>query len=177
MQKALSPFILILGVNLIPFPAEAQEQPGCFMRGANGQPIDLGHLCRNNSSTSTVATSGIFQVPIKRREGGIPVIEVMFNGKQHFEMLLDTGATATVINPQMAQALAVKVEGTIPIGTAGGVVQAGVGRVVSAQAGGVTIKNLAVVISSSLPMGLLGQNFFGNHDVTIKANVIEFRIR
>jgi aspartyl protease family protein len=36
---------------------------------------------------------------------------------------------------------------------------------------------MVVAISSSLPLGLLGQNFFGHYDVTIKQDVIEFRLR
>ena len=34
------------------------------------------------------AKSGVFQAKIKRRKANIPVIEVTFNGKQKFEMIL-----------------------------------------------------------------------------------------
>jgi aspartyl protease family protein len=57
------------------------------------------------------------------------------------------------------------------------VIQAGIGRVASVQAGGLVIKDVDVVISPHLPIGLLGQNFFGGHDITIRDNVIELRIR
>jgi aspartyl protease family protein len=45
------------------------------------------------------------------------------------------------------------------------------------EAGGIVAKNVVVGISPSLSLGLLGQDFLGHFDVTIKKNVIEFRAR
>lgn len=136
----------------------------------NGNVIDLGSLCPSG-------TSGPLQAPIKRREAGIPVIDVTFNGRQTFEMLLDTGASATAITPQMARTLGVVPEGTAIFETAGGRVQALLGRVKSVAAGGVVTNNIVVSINDFLPIGLLGQDFFGSYDVVIKQHVVEFRPR
>lgn len=138
------------------------------MRSEGGNVIDLSRLCRAPQP---------LQAPIKRREGGIPVIDVTFNGRQRFEMLVDTGASGTVITPQMARALGVASEGMAAFNTAGGVVQSPVGRVKSMAAGGVMVENVPVSINEFLPMGLLGQDFFGSYDVIIKQNAIEFRSR
>ena len=74
----------------------------------NGNSIDLGHLCQSNATNSrpTVKntsnqtqsiTNGVHIIPIKHRRSGIPVIDVKFNDKYIFEMMLDTGASGVVI--------------------------------------------------------------------------------
>jgi hypothetical protein len=45
------------------------------------------------------------------------------------------------------------------------------------QAGGLEVKNVRVAIAPKLEMGLLGHDFFGNKDITIKKDVVEFRNR
>lgn len=177
MKRFLSTLIAAVGVAWTPLTSHSQEQPGCFMRHANGRQIDLTHLCVGNSPQKTAPAANGYSLPIKRREGGTPVVEVTFNGKKRFEMLFDTGATGTVITPTMAKALNVKIEGAVMAQTAGGNVSNPVGRVASAQAGNIVVKNLVVVINPHIPLGLLGQNFYGNHDVTIKEKVIEFKPR
>ncbi|OKH20617.1 aspartyl protease [Hydrococcus rivularis NIES-593] len=177
MKTILSALVVVSGVVLTPLAVRPQEHAGCFMRGSNGQLVDLGYVCADTTVQPQTSASGTFRVPIKRRDAGIPVIDVTFNGKQRFEMLLDTGASATTISPEMAKALGINIDREIPVATAGGVVQAGIGRVASVQAGGMVIKDLDVLVSPHLPIGLLGQNFFGGHDVTIRDSVVELHIR
>ena len=177
MKTILSALIVVTGIILTPLAAKPQEYPGCFMRGPSGQVLDLSYVCGETSPHNTNISSGTFRIPIKRRDSGIPVIDVTFNGNARFEMLLDTGASATTISPDMAEALGLNLDRQIPVATAGGVIRAGIGRVASVQVGGLVIKDLDVIVSPHLPIGLLGQNFFGSHDVTIKNNVVELRIR
>lgn len=119
----------------------------------------------------------VFSVPIKRRIGGTPIIEVTFNGNQQFEMIVDTGASGTVITPQMANALGVISVGKAKANTASSkAVEFSIGYVNSIEAGGVSVNKVAVAIASSdLETGLLGHDFFGNYDLTIKRDVVEFR--
>jgi aspartyl protease family protein len=177
MKTILSAVIVTAGIVLAPQIAQTQEQPGCFMRSASGQILDLSNVCGDSLSQPSISPSGTFRIPIKRRDGGIPVIDVTFNGRQRFEMLLDTGASATTINPSMAKAIGMNANKEVSLATAGGIIRAGVGRANSVQAGGLVLKNVDVVVSPHLPIGLLGQNFFGGHDVTIKDKVVELRIR
>jgi aspartyl protease family protein len=161
----------------------AQEREGCFMRTSSGQTLNLsqsvcGFVPQELAPTdATAAKSGVFQAKIKRREANIPVIEVTFNGKQKFEMMVDSGASKTVITPAMAQALGVVPQGSIQAKTPNGEATFGLGRLSSMEAGGLAMKNVVVAISPSLDIGLLGQDFFGNKDVTIKQDSIEFRSR
>ncbi|MEG4282665.1 retropepsin-like aspartic protease [Microcoleus sp. A006_D1] len=176
-------------------PATAQESEGCFMRNSSGQTLSLsrsvcGFLPQElnpaaspdaksdaKSDPKSDAKSGVFLVKIKRREANIPVIEVTFNGTQKFEMMVDSGASRTVITPAMATALGIVPQGTVQAKTPNGVATFSLGNLTSIEAGGLAIKNVVVPISPALDIGLLGHDFFGNKDVTIKQDVIEFRSR
>ncbi len=125
-------------------------------------------------------SSGVFQAVIKNRHGGTPVVDVIFNGGEQFEMIVDTGASGTVITQQMASALGVVPIGITKANTASDRnVEFAVGRVNSIEVAGAVVNNVAVAIAptANLDMGLLGQDFFSNYDVTIKRDVVEFRPR
>jgi predicted aspartyl protease len=119
----------------------------------------------------------VFVAPIKRRIGGTPIIEVTFNGQQRFEMIVDTGASGTVITQDMADALAIVPVGKTKANTASSKqVEFTIGYVNSMAAAGVMVKQVPVAIAGSdLETGLLGHDFFGNYDITIRRNVVEFR--
>lgn len=114
-----------------------------------------------------------FQIPIKYRKNRIPVIDVMFNGNQRFEMMVDTGASATMITEEMAQRLGVRIVGEAEAMTAAGVATVKVAVVKSIAVAGSTIEDVPVSIGH-LDIGLLGHDFFGNCDITIKRDVVEF---
>ncbi|MEG3989378.1 retropepsin-like aspartic protease [Microcoleus sp. S28C3] len=120
----------------------------------------------------------VFQAKIKRRAGGTPVIDVVFNGNKTFEMILDTGASGTLISQRMATALGVRPVRTVRAGIAdGSVVEFPIGVVRSIRVGGAAIQNVEVAIAKQMPIGLLGHDFFGNYDVKIKKDVVEFYVR
>ena len=122
----------------------------------------------------------IFQAPIKNRNGGTPVVDATFNGAGQFEMIVDTGASGTVITQQMASALGVVPVGKAKANTASDRnVEFDIGYINSIEVGGAVIENVPVAIapSADLEIGLLGQDFFSNYDVTIKRDVVEFHTR
>lgn len=125
------------------------------------------------------ANPQVFQVPIKRRAGRTPVVDVTFNGNQVFEMIIDTGASGTVITEEMAQSLGVVPEGEVTADTASGRgIKFSTTTVDSIAVNGAEARNVRVAIAGSeLELGLLGQDFFGNYDVSIKQNVVEFHRR
>ncbi len=172
------------GLILTPTPkAIAQERAGCFLKTKSGRYINLNSICIFPEPTLertaiSSGTPGVYQAKIVRRNQGIPVIEVVFNENQSFEMMVDTGASATVITPVMAEML-----GVIPTGR--GLADTPsqknaefeIGLVRSVDISGARSLNLPVAIAPALDMGLLGQDFFSQYDVTIKEDVIEFRER
>jgi len=117
-----------------------------------------------------------FSTSIKGRNGGTPIIEVSFDGKK-YDMLFDTGATNTLITLAMAYELKLK-----PVGVSksivadGSVVTLPVAYIKSMEIDGRLKRKIPVSIAPpSMPIGLLGQDFFEGYEVTIKQNIIEFR--
>ncbi|XGV95859.1 MAG: TIGR02281 family clan AA aspartic protease [Leptolyngbya sp. BL-A-14] len=134
------------------------------------------------ATTNSDETSGskrVYVARIKRRAGGTPVIDVTFNGNRTFEMIVDTGASGTVITSSMASSLGVKVIGKAKVDTASDKsVEVPLAYVNSIAVGGAVIKGVVVAIgNSALDTGLLGHDFFDDYDVTIKRDVVEFRQR
>src|SRR5579883_1648810 len=179
---SLSLFVTLSGLGLT---AIAQDS-GCYMVTASGKVMNLSGLCGSSSRQTSAPTlskrssrAGVFQVPIKRREHGIPVLDVTFNGNQTFEMMMDSGASVTTLSRRMATALGVVAEGKAIISTASAqAVETGVGRVRSIEVGGATVNNAMVLIAGpELDDGLLGENFLKHYDVMIKQNVVEFHVR
>jgi len=134
---------------------------------------------RTNPTLQPVQGETVFRVPIVRRAGGTPVINVTFNGNQTFPMVLDTGASGTVITTAMANQLGVQPVGEARVNTASAAnVTFPLGYVDSIQVGGAIAEDVLVAIASpQLPIGLLGQDFFRVFDVTIREQEVEFRPR
>jgi predicted aspartyl protease len=125
-------------------------------------------------------TSGrVYRAPIISRAGGTPVINVNFNNGQVFPMIVDTGASGTLITPQMANLLAVRPVGQTSVATASASnVAFSVGYVDSIEVDGAIARNVLVAVSGpDLGIGLLGHDFFGDFDVTIGEDYVEFRER
>ncbi len=179
----LSAMMSVSSVVLVVPQSIAQS---CYMVTAAGKKVSLGTLCGelppeptpttptpDNASSS--AKNGIYRVPIKRRLASTPVIDVSFNGK-NFEMILDTGASSTLITKRMSERLGLKPTGVRNVIIAdGSKVRFPVATVSSVSAGGLTARQLVVTIANNSDIGLLGHDFFGKYDVKIKRNVIEFQ--
>ncbi len=165
-------------IATLPQPAAQPISPSPTKTDSPPAPTTQSPAPTTQSKTDT-ANQGVFKVPIKRRAGRTPVIEVTFNGGQVFEMIVDTGASGTVITQEMAQSLGVEPEGEVTADTASGkAVKFATGRVRSIAVPGVVAKNVRVAIGGdALEVGLLGQDFFANYDVWIRQNVIEFHQR
>ncbi len=177
LKVALGMTIAMVGVMGATSQATAQS---CYMVTASGKKTSLGPLCGEMPSESTGVTSattaknGVYRVPIKRRLAATPVIDVMFNGKK-FEMILDTGASSTLITQRMAIALGLKPTGarqmTIADGSRVRFLTANIGSVTT---GGMPARKLTVTVAPNSDIGLLGHDFFDRYDVKIKRSVIEF---
>jgi hypothetical protein len=124
-------------------------------------------------SSSPIATGSKYQATIKSYRNNIPIIDVMFNGAVSFEMMLDTGASNTMITESMSKILHVKPVRSVPAKTPGGEVEFQVGYVESIGIGDNLIQGLPVAIGTE---ALLGHDFFGDCNINIKRdqNIVEF---
>ncbi|MBC7516620.1 MAG: retroviral-like aspartic protease family protein, partial [Alkalinema sp. FL-bin-369] len=131
----------------------------------------------NNSNIATGPVTeprrGIYRAAIKYYSSGIPVVDVTFNGRERFEMMVDTGASATMITESMAQRLRVKTVGSVEAMTPSGKTQFKVGYIDSMVVGGGSLQSFPVAIG---PVALLGHDFFGDCNISIKRNqnIVEF---
>lgn len=117
-----------------------------------------------------------FQVSIKERKHGIPVVEVTLNEKHKFPMLFDTGASHTLLTESMANQMKLQPVGKVAVEIAdGSVVALPVAVLKSNRIGNRIKRDVLVSVAPASDIGLLGQDFFEGYDVTIKDKVIEFR--
>ncbi len=144
----------------------------------------LLNLSKNTLSSPTQPQRSSFpqgSIAIKRREGGVPVIDVLFNGRQNFEMLVDSGASLTVITRPMAKALGLtpaNFVGVINAQTANGSTKMPIAYLSTVTVAGLTTVQVPVAIAGpDLELGLLGQDFLQRYDVILKTNRIEFHDR
>ncbi len=122
--------------------------------------------------------TGIYQAQIVSRMKGVPVIMVKFNDNYEYPMIVDTGAAGTLITRSMATTLGVTTEGQATAQTANGYVTLDVGYVSSIEVDGAKIKQVPVAIGlPDMDVGLLGHDFFGSFDVTVREKVVEFSPR
>ncbi len=155
--------------------AVSAQDEACYMVNSAGRRINLGKLCgAGNVKPNFTSTKGLYSVPIKRRNGGTPVIDVTFNGSQKFEMLLDTGASGTLITRSMARALQIPIVGAGQFTLADGrTIVMPLGQLNSISIQGARVNNVKVAIANDAADGLLGHDFLGNYDIKIKRDVIE----
>jgi predicted aspartyl protease len=161
----------------VPRPATKSLSSDKWSTAKSGESLSLPNNSEIVATTKLNPRDDVFITPIKRRIGGTPIIEVTFNGKQRFEMIVDTGASGTVITQEVATALGVVPVGVAKANTASSkAVEFPIGYLDSMEAGGMMKNKIPVAIAGAeLETGLLGHDFFGNYDVTIKRNVVEFR--
>jgi clan AA aspartic protease (TIGR02281 family) len=121
-------------------------------------------------SPATVAKASI---PFEKR-GQVVVVEVMLNKTLPVKLVVDTGATFTMISAATAKELSIdpqQAPRTMPFQTANGVIQAPLANLESVMVGGMEIKNLTAAIHDAVPStqvaGLLGLNFLSNFRLDI----------
>ncbi len=133
----------------------------------------------NKSPETKTETPKVFIAPIKRRIEGKAVIDVIFNGNQTFEMVVDTSASGTIITAAMAKILGVVQEAEVITETANGEgVTLPIGKVKSIAVAGAFQQDFPVAIGGTeVEVGLLGQDFYSKYNVLSRQDAIEFRPR
>ena len=125
-----------------------------------------------------VENSSSFSMPIIKKLDNIPVVEVTFNGQQRFQMLLDTGASRTLLTRAMANQLQLQASGKTTAKTANGISQFDTVELQSVQFGqGITNSIIVSVGQDTLNYGLLGHDVYKGYDITLKEDVILFNKR
>lgn len=145
--------------------------------------IKLEQLSHNSISSpmKTLPASPQGRLAIKRRENGVPVVDVWFNKRKSFEMMVDSGASMTVITRPMATALGITtahIVDSITVKTANGQTNMPIVYLSSVTVAGLTTQQVPVAIAGpDMEIGLLGQDFLQRYDVNLRTSHIEFHDR
>jgi clan AA aspartic protease (TIGR02281 family) len=130
------------------------------------------------------APTPLFTVPLERL-GSLWVVTVQVNGTRSAKLILDTGASHTMLSYAVARDLVLWAQGpstSMTMQTAGGTVQVNVVPIASISLGGAEVRNTVATIYD-LPEappgveGLLGQEFLRHFEVTLNAEKGELRLR
>lgn len=169
-------------VAIIDRVIQANPQQARALRSYRQELVRLQQLPRSPTLGSTTvmrSPSGI--APILRRQNGIPVIQVTFNQRLRFEMMVDSGASMTVITRPMARALGItpaQVIANLTFNTANGPVVLPVVYVQSMGVAGLQRRLVPVAIAGpEMTLGLLGQDFLQHYDVSLRQDHIHFQRR
>lgn len=127
------------------------------------EPVSAYSVSEN--STEVKALKEI-HAPIKRRGFGF-TIEALLNGSVRATLLVDTGASHTVITPEIARRLEYDIK-TLPrkkLATAAGASAVGLVTFDSVDVAGAKVRNVEGAVSKNVAPGtdgLLGMSFLGN---------------
>lgn len=117
----------------------------------------------------------VASIPIVGQMGGTRIVPVTLTGNggtQQFNMLFDTGASLTLITPEMADAVGALVIGSIPVTVADGrQVQIPLGYIDTLKVGDLVVRDLRVGIGGDV--ALLGQDVYGEYGLSIGGSRID----
>lgn len=140
----------------------------------NVRPSTAANSIAASATTSSGSTAKVVQVPVIRRLNGTPVIRVTFNGERSYDMILDTGASRTLITRQMANELGVvAIEKMVAATASENKVTFDIGQLSSISIEEITLRDARVSIGDAIAIGLLGNDFLYGYDMTIRTNTVE----
>ena len=151
--------------------ANARQKAASFVNKSTANLV-------NSNQVASAAKPDNFSIPIQQKLGGVPVIEVTLNDNYKVLMLLDTGASHTLITQSTANRMQLQSYGRSQAKTANGTATFGVTSIDKIRFGNGVTKDVQVAIGQNdLPYGLLGHDVYDGYDITIKENSIEFHKR
>jgi clan AA aspartic protease (TIGR02281 family) len=110
-----------------------------------------------------------YRIPYKQSPG-VMYVKVSLNGHTPIPLILDTGATFTVLSRETAEELGISLKGVLPMtrtSTANGVIENYMVRLSSVQLGDARVENIAALVPVRGEIGvngLLGQNFLNEFE-------------
>lgn len=122
-----------------------------------------------NTAGATAPRGGI-TVPV-RFAGRAAIVSALLNHNVNASLIIDTGATVTVISRRLANNLSIRPTGTMLGHTVGGPIAAPVARLASLKIGAAEVNELSVIVHDFSPNpsidGLLGMDFLGQFQVSL----------
>ncbi len=182
LQRAIANQDWTTAIAIVDRMIQANPQQASALRSYRQELVRLQQLPRTPAPPTTAVMSSPRGIaPIVRRQNGIPVIQVMFNQRLRFDMMVDSGASMTVITRPMARALGItpaQVIDNLTFHTANGTVVLPIVYVQSMSVAGLHRNRMPVAIAPpEMTIGLLGQDFLQKYDVSLRQDHIHFQQR
>lgn len=187
MKIARSSSLLALAVWLVSVPVTAAE----FYRWTDEKGIvhftdNLHNIPENRRGTvkriqgsESIRSQPQAAAPTKasipfEKHGSVVIVQATLNGKAAVKLVLDTGASFTMISGATARQLDIdttQITRSMPFQTANGMIQAPLISLDSISVAGLELNNLTAAVHDAMPdptvAGLLGLNFLTNFRMDI----------
>jgi clan AA aspartic protease (TIGR02281 family) len=144
----------------------------------NGGKADKKDKDVESTSIIQVDQSLSFSLPIVSKNNNVPVIEVVINGRDRIQMMLDTGASKTLLTKGVAERLKLASRGKTIAKTANGNAEFDTVQLDSLEFGQGKVTNLTVAVGdNNLNYGLLGHDVYKGYDITLTEDSVHFKKR
>ncbi len=181
--KDCTPLLSNVPEHHVPPPSKAggsftpSREPADFEPGPPTGQEEPEVTDEESEANRTAQSSPTITVPLTK-VGGSLVVHAQLNGTKDVQLILDTGATMTVLSYDVAIELGVlsgSDNSINTVNTAGGQVQVNMARLEEIRVGSAKAKNVAVVIHDlpdGLPQvsGLLGMSFLSRFLITLDSD-------
>jgi clan AA aspartic protease (TIGR02281 family) len=125
-----------------------------------------------------VEQSGSFSLPIISKNNDVPVVEIVINGHDRIPMMLDTGASKTLLTKGVAERLKLVSQGKTKAKTANGTAEFDTVKLDSVEFGQGKVTDLSVAVGdNNLNYGLLGHDVYKGYDITLAEDNVQFKKR
>jgi clan AA aspartic protease (TIGR02281 family) len=119
-----------------------------------------------------------FSLPIISKNDNVPVVEIVINGRDRVSMMLDTGASKTLLTKGVAERLKLASSGKTRAKTANGTAEFDTVKLDSVEFGQGKVTDLLVAVGdNNLNYGLLGHDVYKGYDITITEDSVQFKKR
>lgn len=119
-----------------------------------------------------------FSLPIIAKNNSVPIVEVVINGSDRIPMMLDTGASKTLLTKGVAEKLKLVATGKTKAKTANGTAEFDTVSLGSVEFGQGKVTDLVVAIGdNNLNYGLLGHDVYKGYDITLTEDNVQFKKR
>jgi clan AA aspartic protease (TIGR02281 family) len=125
-----------------------------------------------------IEQSESFSLPIISKNNDVPVVEVVINGGDRIPMMLDTGASKTLLTKGVAERLKLVSSGKTKAKTANGTAEFDTVKLDSVEFGEGKVTDLSVAVGdNNLNYGLLGHDVYKGYDITLTEDNVQFKKR
>ncbi len=125
-----------------------------------------------------IEQSESFSLPIVSKNNDVPVVEVVINGRDRIPMMLDTGASKTLLTKGVAERLKLVSSGKTKAKTANGTAEFDTVKLDSVEFGQGKVTDLSVAVGdNNLNYGLLGHDVYKGYDITLTEDNVQFKKR